>query len=84
MNIEVVNNYLRLAGRALTDGGVLISVNHERSRYIQGNRLDNYDFRSFGPSLIRTVKESPFHRALAGRATMSAILHCEVTKKGGR
>lgn len=84
MNIEVVNNYLRLASHALTDDGVLISVNQERSRYIQDNSLDKYDFRSFGPSLVRTVKESPFHRALAGRATMSAIIHCEVTKRSGR
>ena len=77
MEIETVNQYLRLMRRALVTDGRLVSVNLKASRYIAGNRIENYDFAGYA-SLF--MKPAPFGTSLVSHLDGLEIIHAEAVK----
>ena len=47
MNLETVNNYIKLIEKKLKINGQLISVNQTKAFYVQNNNLENWKFSKF-------------------------------------
>jgi hypothetical protein len=65
MEQSVVNNYLRVFQRALRPGGAIILLNQEKSRYIAGNAIKNYDLSGFEEI---SIIDAPFTNITSAKA----------------